>query len=201
MAESKKKKAPSAPPAPPPLSPILLDLKADLLKGRIEDTFEFADRRFRLHTLSDGEALWRDQYVSMASNMALLSSRKSATVAAATSHVNETPISALFPLPQDEQLLGLIRNDPDEMKSYFRERFYEYLQQFDDAIITEFFQFYGKLEERRAEVITRLKASSRETDSSTSSSTSSVEDGLSSAGEEETGLEEMPAIHGSSFAT
>jgi hypothetical protein len=179
---------------------VLLDLKSDLLKGRIEDTFEFAGRRFRLHTLSDGEALWRDQYVSMASNMALLSSRKSATVAAACSHVNDVPIAELFPLPQDPQLLGLIKNDAEEMRSYFRERLYEFLQQFDDAIITEFFTFYGKLEERRAEVITRLKAPSRETDSSTSSTTASVEDGLSSA-EGTTDLEEVaPAIHGSSFS-
>lgn len=196
MADGKR----PAPTAPPPLSQVLLDLKSDLLKGRIEDTFEFAGRRFRLHTLSDGEALWRDQYVSMASNMALLSSRKSATVAAACSHVNDVPIAELFPLPQDPQLLGLIKNDAEEMRSYFRERLYEFLQQFDDAIITEFFTFYGKLEERRAEVITRLKAPSRETDSSTSSTTASVEDGLSSA-EGTTDLEEVaPAIHGSSFS-
>lgn len=195
MPETKKRTA--QPSMPPPLSPILLDLQADLLKGRIEDSFEFAGRQFRLHTLSDEEALWRDQYVSMASNMALLSSRKSATVAAATSHINGAAISELFSMPQDPQLLGLIKNDPVEARSYFRERLYEYLQQFDDVIITEFFGFYGKLEERRAEVIKSLKASSEETGSSTSSSTSSAGDSS------EDGAEEAPSpapIRGSSFA-
>jgi hypothetical protein len=172
------------------LSTLLQDLKADLLQGRIEDTFEFAGRRFRLHTVNDSEALWRDQYVSMASNMAMLSSRKSATVAASISHINDQPISELFPLPTDEQLLGMLKNSPEEMRSYFRERMYEFMSQFDDVIITEFFQFYGKLEERRAEVIKNLKKSSRGTESSTSSSTSSPEDGPSAA-----------PTHGSSFMT
>ena len=190
MAEKKKAKAPS----PPPKAALLLDLQSDLMQGRIEGVFTFANREFRMHTLNDGEALWRDGFISMASNMALLSSRKLATVAASISHINDAGLDEMFPLPTDEQLLGLVQNDPEELKSYFREQLYGYLQQFEDVIITEFFKFYTSLEERRAEVITRLKASSRETDSSKSNSTSSVEDGLSSVEQDE-----EPAILGSSF--
>jgi len=197
MAEDRK--PPEKKKAPRPMSQVLLDLKSDLLKGRIEDTFEFAGRRFRMHTLSDGEALWRDQYISMASNMALLSSRKSATAAAAISHINDMPIGELFPLPEDEQLLGLLQNDPEEQRSYFRERLYEYLQQFDDTIITEFFKFYSELEERRAEVVSGLKAPSRKTASSTSNTTSSApEDGPSL---EAPAAPPIPEAHGSSFST
>ena len=177
----------------PRLSSVLADLRSDLLKGRIEDEFVFAERKFRMHTLSDGEAIWRDMFVSTASNAALLSSMRSATVAASISHVNGVAVSDLFELPDDPKLVDFLRNSPEEQRSFYRERMHEYMSEFGDVIISEFFSFYKSLEERRKAVIEQLKNSSKETESSISSSTSSRADGLPAAG---AGKE----IRGSSFS-
>lgn len=177
---------------PDKMSKLLVDLRTDLLQGRIEDTFTFAGRTWRLHTLNDGEAVWRDQYVSVASNMALLSSRKCATVAASITHIDDHPVSELFTVPNDPQIQGLLKNSAKDRADFYRERLFEYLSEFDDAIITQFFLFYSELEKRREGVIENLKGSSRGTTSSTSSSTSSPADGPSAPRATE-------PIHGSSF--
>jgi len=177
----------------PKLSQLLLDLKADLLRGRIEDDFVFAQRRFRMHTLTDGEALWRDKFVSMASNMALMSSRMSATVAASISHINDVPIHDLFEMPDDPKLVGFLKNSLEDREDFYRERMFEFMAQFDDNIVAEFHKFYTGLEGRRDEVIGQLKNSSKETSTSTSSSSSSPADGLPAAA--------PPETRGSSFGT
>lgn len=159
------------------LSVLLQDLRADLLRGRIEDVFEFAGRKFRMHTLSDGESVWRDMYVSTASNVALLSSMKGATVAAAISHVDDVPVQELFSLPEDPKLVDYLKNSSDDLRNYYRERMHEFMLEFGDAIINEFHAFYRGLDERRREVIEQLKNSSKGTRTSESSSTSSPADG------------------------
>ena len=161
------------------LNPLLRDLRADLLKGRIEGTFEFAGRKFRMHTLSDEESVWRDSYVSMSSNMALISSRKCTTVAASISHIDDQSVDELFAtsMPTDERLKGLLQNSEIDRRGFFRERVFEFLSQFDDGIVTEFFKFYNTLEERRNEVIKNLKNSSKGINTSPSSNTSSPADG------------------------
>ena len=155
------------------ISPILQDLKSDLMRGFIEETFEFANKRFRMHTMSDGEVSWRDKYVSMASNMALISSLKAPTLAVVISHINDQPIETLFPLPTDEKLLAFMQNNPEDRRDYFREKLYHYLEEFPDIVVSELYRFYVSLDERRAQVIEQLKNSSKGTGSSQSSSTSS----------------------------
>lgn len=159
------------------LSALMRDLRADLLKGRIEDEFEFAGRKFKMHTLSDGEAVWRDTYVSTASNVALLSSMKGATVAAAISHVDGIQTSDLFNLPEDSKLVDYLKNNSEDLRNYYRERMHEFMLEFGDVIVTEFFNFYRQLEERRKAIIEQLKNSSKGTSSSESSNTSSPADG------------------------
>lgn len=163
------------------MSPLLQDLQSDLLKGCIEDEILFAGRKFRVHTLSDGELIWSYSYVTMASNMAMLTSRKSATLAAAISHVDGQPISALFDLPEDEKLKAFLLNDSDELTSYYREKMYAFLSPLPDRVITELYLFYESLDARREEVIKGLKAPSKETSSSGSSNTSSPGAGLPAA--------------------
>lgn len=155
------------------ISPILLDLKQDLMKGFIEDTFEFAGKKFRMHTLSDGEVSWRDKYVSMASNMALISSLKAPTLSVAISHINDQPVATLWPLPGDQKLKEFMENNPEDSRDYFREKMYHYLEELPDAAVSELYRFYVSLDERRAKVIENLKNSSKGTKSSASSSTSS----------------------------
>lgn len=176
----------------PKLSGVLADLRSDLLRGRIEDDFTFAERKFRMHTLSDGEAIWRDMFVSTASNAALLSSMRSATVAASISHINGIPLSDLFSLPPDPKLVEFLQNSPEEMRNFYRERMHEFMSEFGDVIIAEFYNFYKTLEERRKAVIENLKNSSRETDSSPSNNTSLAVDGLPA-------VAAATEIHGSSF--
>lgn len=183
------------------LSPILKDLQADLLVGFIDDSLDFAQRRFRMHTLSDGELVWAHQYMTTASSMSLLSSRKSAVLAVAISHITPTgmlesgspeiPVEELFQLPGDPKLVEFLQNSPEERKGYFREKLYAFLSTLPDPMITELHTFYEKLAERREEVIKNLKKSSKETPSSHVSNTSSPADGLPA--------EEQKETHGSSF--
>lgn len=161
----------------PKESSLLQDLRADLMRGRIEDVYEFAGRRFRLHTLNDGEVVWRDQFISTASTLSLVSSQKACTVAAAISHINDQPTEALFDLPEDPQLKAFLQNNPEDRRSWLRERMFAFISEWPDVVVTDFFLFYKGLESRREEVIKNLKNLSKGTSSSTSNSTSSAADG------------------------
>ncbi len=173
------------------LSPLLQDLQADLLKGRIEDEFDFAGRKWRMATLSDGQLVWSYSYVTMASNLAMLTSRKAATLAAAISHIDGQPISTLFDLPDDQKLKEFLLNDEDELVSFYREKLYAFLSPLPDRVITELYMFFETLEKRREEVITNLKGPSKKISCLVSSSTSSPEVGHPEAA--------RTATHGSSF--
>jgi hypothetical protein len=154
------------------MSKLLLDLRADLMQGRIEEEFSFASRTFRIHTLSDDETVWVYQYVTMASTLAMAASRRASTLAVAVSHIDGNPVESLFNLPTDPKLLGFLENSPEEKKSYFREKMYSFFSDLPDRVVVELFFFYEGLEKRREEVIQNLKGSSPQTTTLTSNSTS-----------------------------
>lgn len=180
-----------------PLSDLLQDFKNDLLKGRIEDEIEILGRKFRMHTLNDGEIVWRDQFITTASPLTLLSSQKAPTLAAAISHIDGLPIMDQFNLPDDPKLREFLANNPEDLKAHKRERLFALISEMPDILISKMFIFFSGLEERRIKVIENLKNSSTGTSSSESSSTSSPAAGPpAEEAVAETQLEEIP---GSSF--
>lgn len=151
------------------LPKLLEDLASEIDQGFIEDTFEVLGKKYKLRLLSDGEANWKNRFIDgFASGMAILSQRKSATLAVAIREIEGQNVIAIFTPAApaaDEKAENKKEYDEwskaTELERQFivARKMYDYLSKRPSDFTTELYNKFDELEARRKEVVKNIKNS------------------------------------------
>jgi hypothetical protein len=135
---------------------VIADLRTDLAKGHLEDTFDVGGHKYVMHTLNEDEETWADTFVRTNSPASMISSRKAPRIAAAIKSIDGVAISGLFSYPDDmpKDNKQRLDNNPIEKQYWLRDQMLYLLA--DDGFrsyTNELFACLVKLDERRDEAI------------------------------------------------
>lgn len=138
---------------------ILEDLKLDLLKGRREREVVALGRKFKMHTLNEDEESWADSYIRATSTMAILSTKKAPTVAAAISEVEGQPVAALFEYPDDmpKEVKDMLDKNPIQRSYWIREQMLMFLvEDSNRKFVNVLYSAYEEMLAERDEALSQI---------------------------------------------
>ena len=141
---------------------VLLDINHQLQGLEIEEVIEVAGRKFGISTLTADEEIWADSYTNLSSPVSATSSMKLARLSASIRMVDGVPVSDLFDFSDEVE-----ESDKKyHSESKYRRRYWEMSQmmlwfgELPNKYITEIWQGYIKLIERRDAVWDTIKKDS-----------------------------------------
>lgn len=141
---------------------VLEDIAEQVGGTEISDTFEVANHKYHMSTLTADEEVWSDTYTNVSSPMSAISSIKIPKLAASIKAIDGVKIDDLFEFANET-------NEADvryHTESQYRKRYWEmgqmllWLGDRPNTLITDLWQCYVKLLERRDESWDKLKKSS-----------------------------------------
>jgi hypothetical protein len=138
---------------------ILQDLKEELGKGFVSDTFEVMGHKYKIATLNEEEEQWADHFVVLVTASAMNSSSRLPRLACAIKEIDGVPVNDLFEAPSpddsDEELATLgkrIKEDPVRRIYWLRDQMLLFLSEEGfRPYIAKLWESYAKLEARRDE--------------------------------------------------
>jgi len=162
---------------------LLRDIDTQINGMEVSDTFEVANHKYLMNTLSSDEEVWADSYCNLSSEVSAFSSLKVPRLSASIKAIDGVPVEELFEFPD-----GMGEADRKyHGSSQYRKRYWVmnqvmlWLGDRSTKLAKELWAHYSNLVTRRDESWDELKKSSAGTRGGKSKATSSQEKGSSQA--------------------
>ena len=139
---------------------MLRAIKEEVWGGAAYKDVTVGTRVYRLKTINDGEAVWRDKFVVTTASFSFLTSKKAPTIAVSLVSIDGVPVRELFLSKEELKKGDSSQQDEDTVKVWLKligfgssderyrvaQRVYDFLSSLPTPVIDALYQGYLDLE-------------------------------------------------------
>ena len=155
-----------------PLKQSLLDFQSEMKGKLLEDTFSVHDKKWTMKMLNEEEQMWSTSMMNTSTVITTALSGRLANLAIGIRAIDDKPVYEYFTDDWDElgeaEQTALVNMNRFAMKYFVAEHLHSVLAEMPPEVITDLWNGWNALVERRAEAQAVSKKSSGETSPSVS---------------------------------